>query len=471
MSQPQSNEAAQKLVSDFIEALNSKDEAKMRAFIESRCSSATPVETRLGRMMPVAKEHAPFKLVRFGTTTATEIRALVTDNSGEELGFIVRITLDAEPKIDAVGIGGPEDVDATPPASHANWTNLPDLAADIAKETQSPAMAIAMLRDGKLEQTVTGVREIGKPDKVGIDEPWSIGSIGKPLCSTLIGKLIDMGKLRFDTTLKEALPGYPMKPAYENLTLAQVMHHRAGLPQDLGFRRPMVERIVGNAKTPEEIRANYVKDIFSRDVIAKPDERFAYSNADYAVLAHIIELKMGMPYEEVMRELLFKPLGLTHSFIGSATYPKEMPSGHIPGPNGLEVANFGGPLEAMVAGAGGGLYMSVGDLVKFGEMHMKGMQGQDGYLTAATVARLHQGVQEDPAAPRQYACGWGIQAAPGIQQWHGHNGSNGTFRAELAIFPKSNLVVVAIVNRGGEAEPSPGFQAVTAIASKYAPAK
>ncbi|MBS1716376.1 MAG: beta-lactamase family protein [Armatimonadetes bacterium] len=474
-----SREAAQKLAKGFVDTLNTKDPAKMRAFILSHCTTATPVETRLQRMMSVTNQFGPFKVVRFGTTTDSEVRALVADRNGDNQTFIVRITPGADPKIVSVSITSPDQVDAPPAVSHSNWTTLSGLATDIAKETRSPAMAIAMSRNGKLEQTVTGVRELGKNDKVGVDEPFSIGSIGKPLCSTLIGKLIEAGMLRFDTTLKEALPGYPMKPAYENLTLEQVMQHRAGLPQDLGFPPGVVQRIVGDSTDPIEIRSKYIKDILSRDVIAKPNERFAYSNADYAVLSHIIELKLGIPYEEALRTLLFQPLGLNHSYIGSATFPKERPSGHVPGPNGLTVRNYIGltdnqssnKLETMVAGAGAGIYMSVADLVRFGEMHMKGLQGEDGYLKASTIARLHQGVHEDPGATREYACGWGIQTSPGIQQWHGHNGSDGTFVSDLAIFPKSNLVIVAIVNRGGQTDPSPGFQAITAIASKYAPAK
>jgi hypothetical protein len=49
-----------------------------------------------------------------------------------------------------------------------------------------------------------------------------------------------------------------------------------------------------------------------------------------------------------------------------------------------------------------------------------------------------------------------------------HNGSNGTFRAQLSIFPKANLVVAAFINRGGESEPAPPLQAVLAVAKRYA---
>ncbi|MEI8282231.1 MAG: hypothetical protein WCG75_07495, partial [Armatimonadota bacterium] len=69
---------------------------------------------------------------------------------------------------------------------------------------------------------------------------------------------------------------------------------------------------------------------------------------------------------------------------------------------------------------------------------------------------------------RQYACGWGIEPHQGLETMHMHNGSNGTMRAQLSIFPESNLVVASFINMGGETEPSPPLQAVLAVAGKYA---
>ena len=357
------------------------------------------------------------------------------------------------------------------PRDYTGYTTLESLAESIAKDSGSPAMGIAVLRDGKLETAVTGVREIGKDARVGADDPWCVGSIGKPLCSTVIGLLIEKGKLRFETTLAEALPDVTMKPGYRDVTLEQLMKHRGGVPQDESFRAPDVKRIAGDAKTPLEVRTRYVADILSREPIAKPDERFAYSNAGYALLSHVAERAAGMPYEDLLRKTVFEPLGMSRSFIGAATLPAERPSGHVPGPSGLRAMNMGGALESMVAGAGGGVWCSVGDLAKFGGAHLAGLRGEDGFLKAETVDRLHSGAPEGGPENSLYACGWGIHKHPATGASHGHNGSNGTMRAELAIFPKTGLVVVAIVNRGGESEPPPGLEAVIAVASRAAAKK
>jgi len=329
-------------------------------------------------------------------------------------------------------------------------------------------MGIAVVRNGVTEVAVTGVRNVTSKDAVLPEDIWSVGSIGKSICSSVIGKLIEQRKLAWEETLVKALPGTPMNPAYGGVTLDQIMHHRGGIPEDLGFSRQEVQRIVGDAKTPSAIRDRYARDILKRKPAASPNSRFVYSNAGYALLSHIAEVATGKPYELLVRELVFKPLALTHSYIGGDILPKGRPSGHVDRPNGLTPENMSGPMESMFAGAGGGIFMSVGDLAKFGQAHLAGLRGHNGFLAAATISRLHHGLPEQPGSERQYACGWGIESLPGVEPFHGHNGSNGTMRVQLAIFPRANLVVAAAVNRGGDDEPAPGLEAVLAIASRYA---
>ena len=114
------------------------------------------------------------------------------------------------------------------------------------------------------------------------------------------------------------------------------------------------------------------------------------------------------------------------------------------------------------------MYMSLADLVTYGRAHLDGLRGKDSLLKAATIQRLHQGIPEGGPMGRKYACGWGIEQFPGIELAHTHNGSNGTMRAQLAMFPKAGLVVASFVNCGGESEPSPPLQAVLAVAKRYA---
>jgi CubicO group peptidase (beta-lactamase class C family) len=426
------------------------------------------VQVRAERFADLADQGAPFTIVSFGPDAPQEVSALVEDKNKERLGFKMQVTTDDPPKMSRLLVGPPDELDAPAPKDYTGWTDLSKLAAAIRLDTHNPAMAVAVIRDGQLEQTVSGTRTAEGNQAVGIDEPWSVGSIGKPICATIIGRFIEMGKLDWGTTLGDVLGDLPMKESYKAVTLEQLMHHRSGVPADPGMRQPEVDRIVAGATDPRKVRENYAKDVLQREPIGKPDEKFVYSNAGYALLGVIAERVARKPYEQLVRELVFAPLGLKHSYTGADKLPDARPSGHRKGPNGLEEGNFSGPIEILFAPAGGGLFMSVGDLARFGEAHLQGLLGKDSrLLRASTVARLHLGIAEIPGG-RQYACGWGIEDFPGIQTMQTHNGSNGTMRAQVAFFPKSGLVVASFVNAGGEAEPSPPLQAILAVAGRYA---
>lgn len=453
------------LLQSFLDTLNTKDRAKVQAFVEKKFDAGIPIGARMERLMGLVAQGAPFKLIRLGTQTSAEIE----DRNGERL--VLRIDVGNDGKIGRIMVGGPEELDAKPPKDYTGWTSLSSLAQSVALDTDSPAIGIAVLRKGRLETAYAGVRKVGSANKVGPGDAWSVGSIGKPICSTLIGRLIELGKLDWSTTIFQALPEIPMNEGYRAVTLEQLMQHRGGIAQDMGMLRDQVQRIVAGETDPRRIRQNYAKDILSRDPIGKPGEKFAYSNAGYALLGVIAERAMDKAYESLVGEYIFGPLELKRSYLGGAGLPKERPWGHVLEGGELQPENMSGPIEVLYAPAGGGTYMSLEDLATFGQAHLNGLQGRDGLLKASTVKRLHQGLAEGPGGELLYGCGWGIESFRGLEPMHAHNGSNGTMRAQLSIFPKAGLTVASIVNRGGESEPSPPLQAVLAIARRYASAE
>ena len=59
------------------------------------------------------------------------------------------------------------------------------------------------------------------------------------MTSTLIAKLVEQGKLKWDTTLAEVFPDLApqMHADFKAVTLLQLLSHRAGLPQNLTFAK------------------------------------------------------------------------------------------------------------------------------------------------------------------------------------------------------------------------------------------
>lgn len=59
---------------------------------------------------------------------------------------------------------------------------------------------------------------------------------------------------------------------------------------------------------------------------------------------------MKKPYELLVRQLVFEPLGLNHSYTGTDKLPEPRPSGHVVRRKGLEQRNFSGPGDPGSAG-------------------------------------------------------------------------------------------------------------------------
>lgn len=452
----------------LLDALNTKDESKIKSFAAASMGRQLKPSGWVSLLRPLVKNGAPFKLIKIADSSEALTRALVEDRNGERFAFSFRF---AEGKIVGLLLGDPESLDEPPPKDYTGWKDLSSLVAAICKDTACPGMAVAIGRGQEpIEVFVSGVREIGKPTAVGVDEPWHIGSIGKSITATLIGLLVEEGKLKWETTLGDALPAVPMKDAYKSVTLLQIMRHRGGIPRDMNFTGERVDQIVGKESDPVAMRIRYAADILSRDPIGKPGEVFAYSNAGYALLGHIAETVTKTPFEELIQRRVFEPLGMKSAIASRKGLTSDRPSGHVKDKMADLKPELPDERLAAIIRPAGDIWMSMGDLVRFGRAHLSGLRGHDGLLTAKAIQVLHEGIPEGPGGQR-YACGWTVAPLPGTALRHGHNGSNGTFRAELAIFPEQELVIAAVVNRGGESDPSPPLQAVLAIARRFAPAR
>lgn len=475
LAQTSKSKAAERL-DQFIMAFNSKDRAKIASMVDSLLAKGM-LERRkredwIEQTVMIAEDLAPITVQETLLDKGNRVVVAIKNKGGARLGLAITVE-DKEP----FGIAGiqieaePENLIGPPKKPYYEYTSLQDLAEKIRTDSKAPALAISVWRDGKFETLVSGVRKLGVSDAAMIGDRWLIGSITKSMTATLIGTMIQEGKLSWDSKLGDLLKDIPMNDAYKGVTIEQILRHRSGLPQDMNFTGSMVQRIAGALKDPEKVRASYAKDILGRQPIAKPDAKFAYSNAGYALLGHIAERILGKPYEQLMSERVFGPIGMKSAICGmpgaeGMPSGKGQPSGHFLLKEGPRPGKLGGAITYMCAPAGGGVAMSIEDLARYAAWHMRGFNGENvGALKTEIIRRLHTPPSGHPGQ-EPYAAGWMIEGKDPKTTEHTHNGSDGTFTAEMSFWPEAKLVVVAIVNMGGEAEPSPGRQAVNSVYRK-----
>jgi len=325
--------------------------------------------------------------------------------------------------------------------------------ASVRQAYDLPAVAAAVILDGRVQVAATGVRKAGTDVKVTPADQFHLGSCTKAMTATLIAILIERGKLRWDATLAELLGGRveEMRPAFRDVTLRHLLAHRAGLPaanaswpEGMSFRD--VHRLPG---APMQQRLAYTRLILRQEPVTTPGQEYLYSNAGYATAGAIAEQVMGRPYETLMQEMLFGPLGMDSAGFGAMGTP-----GKIDQPWQHRFAD--GKLEPMAPGRfsdnppaiapGGTVHCSLGDWAKFVRLHLTGAKGAETILRSASIAELHT-----PDFGGQYAKGWAVK----LRAWAGgkvltHTGSNNQNYAVVWMAPKRNFAVLAATNQGGK---------------------
>ncbi|HEY0072705.1 MAG TPA: serine hydrolase domain-containing protein [Abditibacteriaceae bacterium] len=315
-----------------------------------------------------------------------------------------------------------------------------------------PGVAAAVVKDGEVFIAgVAGVRKQGAPEKATLQDKWHIGSCTKAMTATLAAQLIEKGTLRWKTTLAEAFPKLKLKKAWQDVTIEQLLSHRAGAPGDLNAQG-LWGRIWQRAELPpRQQRAYLATELLTKhEPIHAPGTKYEYSNAGYALVGHLIEEKLNQPFENILRAQIFEPLQMNSAGFG-APATKENPQepwAHVlkngkpqPVPPGL------GDDNPAAIGPGGTVHCSISDLARFAAFHLKGEREGFDWLSQKSFQKLHT----PPAKDNEYAMGWiALQRGWGDGTVLMHNGSNTMNYSVMWLAPRRNFAVVICTNVAGE---------------------
>ena len=322
--------------------------------------------------------------------------------------------------------------------------------APLVKQHKLPGMAAVVLRGNHmLALGAAGARRRGSSEAITTADQFHIGSCTKAMTATLCAMLVEEGKLSWQTTLSEAFPRLAarMDPGYRQVTLEQLLTHRGGMPGDLG-RDGLWQELRRYRGSPSGARELLLEGVVAKPPVNKPGTRFLYSNAGFAVAGHMAETVSGKPWEELMRERLFRPLGMASAGFG-APGSKEVvdePRGHTAAGEPVDP----GPLadNPVAIGPAGTVHCSLPDWAKFVALHLRGEEGEARLLGAASFKKLHTPAAK---APEGYALGWGVakrEWADGAMLTHA--GSNTMWYAVTWIAPKKDFAVLVACNQGGD---------------------
>ena len=467
----------------YFDSINSGAEATLRQFVTSHYSEKglqnRPVKERVQRLVMLGEQLGKLEVTSVTANGPNDLTVIVFCKN-VSTWFKFTFLFEGHAKDEVVHVKG---MPTAPPgadlegAVYDTSASLTDLAERVRRDSRSPALVIVVARGGRIiDRAAVGVRSVTDRVPVTPSDSFHLGSITKAYTATMIARLVEQGRIEWTSTPGELLTDIPMREEYRNVTMNMLLQHRGGMgsiPDPDALRSATRE---GAAPSPGDGRRAVAALALKAEPIAKPGERFIYSNAGYVVAAVMAEQATGRSWERLLHDEVVVPLGLKETGLGwpaSADRPRE-PRGHYGLPPKLRVQRydehglFDIDLAVYVAPAGH-IRATMGDLAKFGLFHLQGLRGSDAALSSKTLKYLHTpsfAGQSD----RSYAFGWMLQKDPSGATYHWHGGSAGTFYASVRIYPESDLVLAAAANMGIPAQPFVE-KLFDSLREKYAPAR
>ncbi len=178
---------------------------------------------------------------------------------------------------------------------------------DHAARNHFPGIAWGIVVDGNLVFSgADGYTNLEKKIPATTSSLFRIASMSKSVTAMAILKLRDEGKLRLDD------PAYLYVPEMKKqkyltadstqITIRDLLTHGAGFPED----NPWGDRQL--ADTNKELSDLLEKQVsFSNP----PGVAYEYANLGFALLGRIVTKASGKPYQQYIRENIWRPLGMT----------------------------------------------------------------------------------------------------------------------------------------------------------------
>ncbi|WDF02558.1 serine hydrolase domain-containing protein [Shouchella hunanensis] len=265
-----------------------------------------------------------------------------------------------------------------------NWTNLTE------KQKELQFSGSIYVRKNGIELISDGFGHAIRSEKIK-NQPqtrFSIASGSKIFTSVAICKLVEEGKLTFDTTLKNCLR--VDLPYFDNsITIHHLLTHTSGIPDY--FDEEKMDDYEELWETFPMYQVRSAKDFLPMFRLEKMQDKvgrsFKYNNTGYILLGLVIEAISGMDFDAYIDKTIFTKIGMTNSgYFSVDELPGNVACGYIEKPDGTVKTNvFSLPAKG---GPDGGAYVTALDIGIFWEALMNGK------LLSAEMTRNFMAPQE-----------------------------------------------------------------------------
>ena len=300
-----------------------------------------------------------------------------------------------------------------------------------------PGVAIGVLDQGGERTFGYGITNVDHPLPVDADTVFEIASITKTMTATVAARLASERRLDLDAPVRRYLPEFRVADAEvsERVSVRDLFTHTAGwfgehLPAT-GHGADAIEKGVAAMAGLEQV---------------SPSGVFSYNNVSLTLAGRVVEVVAGLPYEQAMRELLFEPLGMTHTaFRAEDVLYGRLAAGHTVR-DGTPVLVRSRFADGSGGAPAGGVRSTMHDLLRYAKFHLGDGTTSDGtrLMPAAALAAMR--------APRvamgplgHVGLSWFIETRNGVSI-AAHGGATVAHMSQLALVPARGAAFAILTN-------------------------
>jgi CubicO group peptidase (beta-lactamase class C family) len=326
------------------------------------------------------------------------------------------------------------------------------VARHIEAKDVSGAVTLVARRGRIVHFEAQGLADIDSKKPMAKDSIFRLASMSKPITSVAVMMMLEEGKIHLNDrlstfipefkTMKVAVakgtadkpvqmpgfgrggpapapPEFDLVPAAREITIKDLLTHTSGLMSG-GVSGAEQARLV--PRSPNDTLATYIPKLAQTPLDFQPGTLWRYSGLyGFDVLARIVEITSGLPYDQFLQQRLFTPLGMKDTGFAPtpertarlATVYQRTPDGALrPAPNANQL------ISGTYFSASGGLMSTAEDYLQFAQMLVSGgsLNGRS-YLSPKTVELMTANHTGDLVNGQFGRPAHGMGFALGVQVW------------------------------------------------------
>ena len=159
-----------------------------------------------------------------------------------------------------------------------------------------------------IAQGAFGYGDLRKKDSLNLESVFQLASVSKTITATAVMQLCEKGMINLEDSVQVYLPSF----IYSGISIRHLLSHQSGLPEYWYFTDSLWNDW-NNPITNDDVLC--LMEEYCPNKYYLPGKKYNYINSNFIVLAKIVELVSGQAFDEYVRDHIFEPAGMMHSFI------------------------------------------------------------------------------------------------------------------------------------------------------------